>query len=155
MERRKLNFTTFEDILSDVDMIHEKGYVKLGKWDLAQNLEHIRLTMESATQQKNFGIPPFIRWILRKTFLKSLLTTRRMKSGFQTSKLLLPKPGAEDKEHEAKEISAFKDAVSNFSEHQGEYLPNPAFGTLSRKEWQEVQKIHCAHHLSFLVPNAD
>ena len=41
IHRRRLDFTTWPDVLADIDHLHRAQYDRLGNWDLSQTLEHI------------------------------------------------------------------------------------------------------------------
>jgi hypothetical protein len=45
--------------------------------------------------------------------------------------------------------------VDRFKRHQGPFHASPLFGVLDRETLEKLQLIHCAHHLSFLVPEKD
>ncbi|MCB0354397.1 MAG: DUF1569 domain-containing protein [Bdellovibrionales bacterium] len=154
MNRRRLDFQSFDEVLTDVQNLYSLGYEKIGQWSLAENLEHLRRTMESATEPRSFGVPAPIRFLLRLVILPKILKGRRMKSGLQTASGLIPeadRPSSASMDDET-ERKRFVEAVNTFRNHQGEYLPNPAFGRISRSQWEQLQLVHCSHHLSFLVP---
>ena len=49
-------------------------------------------------------------------------------------------------------IKGLEKAVGNFESHKGEYVPSPLFGQMTREQALELQLVHSAHHLSFLLP---
>ena len=43
-------------------------------------------------------------------------------------------------------------AIKRYQSHTGPLQAHPLFGKMSRDVWDRIQCIHCAHHLSFVVP---
>ena len=46
-------------------------------------------------------------------------------------------------------------ALVAFKASPGPVIPHRIFGPLARDEWDRLQLIHLAHHLSFAVPKAE
>jgi hypothetical protein len=44
------------------------------------------------------------------------------------------------------------EGVERLKAHTGAIIPSPFFGPMSKDECVGLQLVHCAHHLSFLVP---
>lgn len=101
------------------------------------------------------GFPVKAPWIFRKTvgryWIGKILKAERMKSGFKLPKKLLPPEHVD----ETAAVADFHRAVQLFADHKGEYVEHPLFGHLTREEATKLQLIHCAHHLSFLIPSAE
>ncbi len=155
MERRDIALTNFEEVLAEIDRLHTHGYLTTGNWNLQQILQHLRFTIEGATQEKNLGIPTWLQWIFRKVFLKSILSGHTMRAGFKTAPALMPeksdaKPCSEE---EKCEVEKFRSCIETFLSHSGQYCRNAAFGMLTREEWQKLQLNHANLHLSFLIPS--
>jgi len=55
----------------------------------------------------------------------------------------LPDPGGD----EAAALARFRETLKRFVDHQGDYQPSPFFGIVSRADSQELNLIHCRHHL--------
>jgi hypothetical protein len=49
-------------------------------------------------------------------------------------------------------VAKLKTAVERFIAHTGPVKPSPLFGAMTRETAEQIQRVHCAHHLSFLVP---
>ena len=52
------------------------------------------------------------------------------------------------------EAENLRQAIAYFQSSPGPVIPHRIFGPLSREEWEQLQLIHCAHHLSFAIPTA-
>jgi hypothetical protein len=70
-----------------------------------------------------------------------------MPSGRMTLAETIPAPG-----DDATGIERLRRAVARFRDHVGRFHASPLFGELDRATWEQLQLVHCAHHLSFLLP---
>ncbi len=52
------------------------------------------------------------------------------------------------------EAENLRQAIAYFQSSPGPVIPHRVFGPLTRDEWERLQLIHCAHHLSFAIPTA-
>jgi hypothetical protein len=89
------------------------------------------------------------RVVLGPIVKRQLFKTGRMRTGVKLPERFLPKPGLDARA----EAEALRAALRLFAAHSGPLATHPFFGTLSRAEWDRLHCIHCAHHLSFAVPN--
>jgi hypothetical protein len=139
-----------------VESLHIQGYDKVGQWDLAQVCRHLadwlRFPMEGYPVS-----PAPIRLMLRVVRntvgplqLRKLLATRSLPTGGPTLRETVPAPGGD----EAAAVERLRQVISRFQKQDGELYPSPLFGELDRETWRQVQLIHCAHHLSFLLPRS-
>lgn len=71
-----------------------------------------------------------------------------MKTGVTTPQNPLPIPEGD----EAAAADRLKQLVDRFQSSTGELRPSPFFGALTRQQSNDLHLIHCAHHLSFLLP---
>ena len=152
-ERRKLTFVTLDDVVKDAENLQAKGYEKAGNWDLGQVCLHLADWMRFPMD--GFPKPPLpIRLMLgmiRVTLGKKMYrqyTTEGMPAGKPTMPQSVAKPG----EDPLAAIAKLRETVERFKAFTGPIHPSPLFGALNRDEAARLQLVHCAHHLSFLVP---
>jgi hypothetical protein len=50
------------------------------------------------------------------------------------------------------EAEGLRAAISHYKASAGPVIPHRLFGPLTKAEWDRLQLIHVAHHLSFAVP---
>jgi hypothetical protein len=50
------------------------------------------------------------------------------------------------------EAEGLRAAISHYKASPGPVIPHRLFGPLTKAEWDRLQLIHVAHHLSFAVP---
>jgi hypothetical protein len=148
--RRTLEFATLDQVMPDVDRLMERGYTSVGKWTLGQVCNHLGKSLAASVD----GYPmKKVPWLLRKTvapiFLRRMLRTGVMPEGLKGPEFLMPKPDLDDRA----EVEALRAALRLFAGHTGPLAENPFFGRLTRDQVERLNGIHCAHHLSFLLPN--
>ena len=73
-----------------------------------------------------------------------------MPAGNPTIRETIPPPGGD----EAAAVEQLREVVAMFQAHTGPYHPSPFFGALDRESCTQMQLVHCAHHLSFLIPKS-
>ena len=93
---------------------------------------------------------PFF-FVVRKTLgpsiLRSVISSGKMPTGGPMP-ISIPVTTVDD----VKAVDAFKQTMVRFRDHTGPIHPSPLFGPLTREQVSQLQLVHCAHHLSFLVP---
>jgi hypothetical protein len=152
--RRALSFATLHDVLVEVEQLRAKGYDRAGKWDLSQVCFHLAEWMRFPIEGYPSTPAPIrlMLWMMRitigKRILRTILAEGGMRSGGQTMPQSVSQPDADP----TRAIALLRTSVERFQKHAGPLHPSPLFGTMSKDEGTKLQLIHCAHHLSFLVP---
>jgi hypothetical protein len=146
--KRALVFQGFPDVIAEAERLHAGGYTKAGKWDLAQVCDHLGYFMESALNGAQYRVPWLLKVLLGQMALRRIFTDRSMRVGMPTPQKPLPAPGGD----EAAAVNRFREVAERFDRHSGEYHASPFFGRLTNQQWRDLQLIHCAHHLGFLIP---
>lgn len=154
LTRRKLDFRDFDAVLAEVDALAARGYDKAGNWDLAQVCRHLADWLRFPID--GYPKPPaairFLLWAMKhsvgKRQLRAILDTRSFPVGGPTMPETVAAPGGDT----AEAVKHLRHTVGRFRQHQGTFYSSPLFGDLDRDAWNQLQFIHCAHHLSFLVP---
>ncbi len=147
--RRPMTFTSFEQIMPDVDSLIERNHTTIGHWTLAQICRHLAGAFQMSTREIPFKAP----WLLRKTlapiFLRQLLRTGQMREGLKLPPAALPQPGL-DARFEAETLRA---AIHAYTAYTGPMSSHPFFDAIDRPTWDQIHLTHSAHHLSFARPN--
>jgi hypothetical protein len=148
VQPRQLQFKNFAEALTEVDRLHKGGYEKLGQWDLAQTCDHLAYFIEGSLDGATYRVPWLLKVLFGRLVLRRILSQGRMRAGGPTPQKPLPAPGQD----EDAAIARLRTAIERLDAHQGELHPSPFFGYLTPQEWRDLHRIHCAHHLGFLVP---
>jgi hypothetical protein len=148
--RRALNFDRLDQIMPEVDRLLA-GHTRAGSWSLGQILHHlataIRLTARADRASDAVpGLPPDrAQEVARKRFFAA----GRLPEGVEVPHPSLVPPVEADERTEAGTLGR---ALRRLAARDGPFPPHPLLGPLTRGEWEAFHRIHCAHHLSFVVP---
>jgi len=153
VERRKLKFDSLDAAVADAERLLANGYEKAGNWDLSQVAGHLANWLSYPVD--GFPKAPFpvrmmlgaVRVTLGRKMFESYLA-KGMPAGKPTMTESVPPLGGDP----TAAVSRLKERAGRFQTHTGDYLPSPLFGKMTREEALKLQLVHCAHHLSFLVP---
>jgi len=148
MERRAIDFHSWDEVLSDVRGLERSGYKLVGDWHLGQVCDHLTISMTSTMDGFDSQLPWLVRRILGPMFFKKTMRTRSIKAGYKAPPQFIPSPDVED--HHS--VETFKQVVERYQSFSGPYPEHPAFGRLDSEQWRDFHLIHASHHLSFLVP---
>jgi Protein of unknown function (DUF1569) len=148
VQRRRLDFQSWPDLLADIEHLHRAHYDRLGNWDLSQTLDHVGEGLRTALHGINHQASWIIRKFLGPIVLKRILSQRRMKSGIKVPQWWLPGPSHD----ESAAVELFRSEATAFQEMTTPPCAHPFFGSLTKQQWNDLVLIHAAHHLSFLIP---
>ena len=146
--RRTLSFASLDQVMPDVDRLLQ-GHSTVREWSLGQMCNHLTSVITGSVE----GFPGKAPWIVRATvgrfIIGRLLSTGRMAEGIKLPQDFLPKPELDARA----EAEALRAALRLFAANPGPMAMHPFFGTLTRAQWDQLHRIHCAHHLSFALPD--
>jgi len=145
--RRPLTFASLDQVMPDVDRLL-LGHRTVGNWTLGQICNHLTRAFISTVEGFRFSAP----WIVRKTvgplLVRRLLKYSRFPEGAPLPQKFLPKPTDDDRA----EAEALRAAIGLLRAHHGPLAAHPLGARLSHADWARFHCIHCAHHLSFVLP---
>jgi hypothetical protein len=151
MPRRPLDFRSFDEVRTDVAHLATGPYTKCGTWDLATTCDHLVKGMEIGLEGRPVSLPRFAKLLAPLAgplVFKRILKKRAMPSGVAAPPEFVPAHGCA-----CEEAVARLDATTRRAEaFAGPMNRHPFFGPITPEQWKELMLIHCAHHLSFLVP---
>jgi hypothetical protein len=148
--RRNLRFSSIDDVLPDVEHLLA-GHKTLGQWSLAQIFNHLEMSIRLPMQ----GVPEKFSWPMRRLFgpvaLRLSFWLEWIPSGVRVQEIYLPHSGLDL----AKKTECLRATIARFKEHAGAFDEHPLLGRLSAEQWERFHCLHCAHHLSFVVPKLE
>lgn len=156
--RRDLQFDQLEDIKSETERLLSAGCASSGNWNLAQTCSHLENWMRFPMD--GFPTPPFfvrimlgvMRHTIGPRMRRKILAERSMQAGAPTDPATVP---ATDALSDEEAVQRLNTTLERFATYNGPLHTSPFFGKMSREEVHQLQLIHCAHHLGFLVPKSD
>ena len=153
MPRRRVDFRSFDDVRADVARLASGPYTRCGAWDLATTCDHLVKGMEIALEGRPVTLPGFGKFLapLAGPFVfKRILKKRAMPTGVSAPPEFVPNQGCA-----CDDAVARLDATTRRAEaFTGPMKRHAFFGPITAEQWKELMLIHCAHHLSFLVPQS-
>lgn len=153
--RNLVHFSSLADVVADAQDLHRRGYEKVGQWDLSQVLQHCADWIDYGIDgYPSMPLPlTIVFWFVRRfrgrRMLETMLAQRSMDAGGATLGRTVHPPS-----DEADALARFERSVQRLETFSGPTRTSPLFGPLSVTELQQLNVVHCAHHLSFLVPKS-
>jgi hypothetical protein len=145
-ERRSLRFDTVSEIMPEVERLRA-SHRTLAKWSLAQICKHLADSVNGSID--GFDLR---RHRIKRFFFRRLLLAYTLRYGIPRNYLV--DPGIEPVNDSALDdgVSQLRQAIQRYQSHNGPLQAHPLFGRMPRHTWDRIQCIHCAHHLSFVLP---
>ena len=145
VQRRPLVFSNLFDVMADVNHLR-RGCTPGGNWTLAQTCWHLETVMNR--QMRPGPYPPNSPiQNQNRPALEDILATGVIPSGIPAPPEAVPPANVPNSA-----IDQFLVALRAFESRTEPYAPHRLFGNLKREEMQKLALIHCAHHLSHLLP---
>jgi hypothetical protein len=146
--RRMLCFNSLDDVMPEVERLLE-GHTTVGNWSLAQICRHVSSVLRRVVDLPASTPSDPSQWEPEER-KREVLESGMLPEGLPAPPVLVP-PAALDERQEADGLRA---AIAYYKASKGPVIPHRIFGPLTKAEWDRIQCIHCAHHLSFAVPAA-
>jgi len=153
-ERRRLTLPNLDAVLADIENLRSKGYDRVGNWNLAQVCGHmaewIRFPMDGFPKAgcAMGAVLGLMRMTIGAHLRKKILRTGKLPANGPTLKETVP-PSDLD---EATAVQRLTAEIERFKPYTGDLHPSPLLGRMDKQTWERIQVVHCAHHLSFLIP---
>lgn len=144
--RRTLHFQDLDDIMPDVDRLLD-GHTTVGNWSLAQICRHLATVMRRVVDLPASTPHDSSQWVGEEQ-KRQVFDSGMLPEGLATPPQVLPADTHGDRE----EAEGLRQAIAHYRASPGPVIPHRLFGPLSKDEWDRLQLIHFAHHLSFAVP---
>jgi len=150
---RKIDFASADEVIGDINDLRTNGYVQTGNWNLTQICQHLAATMDGGMDGFGFRAPYILRATVFRWGFRYALKKRKLGRGFPTFKMLRPS------HHETKDddnlIDKCIESCLRAADYDEDLSGYPLLNDLSAEDWRAFMWIHAAHHLSFLVPEAN
>jgi hypothetical protein len=145
--RRELAFGDEKSIVEDIRKLKKMGYAKAGTWTLGQVCWHLDLATKGRMLPGPFP-PNTAEQDARRSTKEQVLATGKLPAGLPAPEQFLPPAASGDEA-----IDACIGTLEKFAGFGGPISPHRLFGNLTLDEGRRINRAHCAHHLSYLVPN--
>ena len=146
--RRTLRYASLDEVMPDVERLLQ-GHTTVGHWSLAQICRHLATVIRRVVDLPASTPHDPSQWVPEER-KREVLETGVLPVGLPGPPEIMPPEGLGARE-EAERLRA---AIAHYRASPGPAIPHRIFGPLTRDEWDRLQLIHLAHHLSFAVPKA-
>jgi hypothetical protein len=146
--RRTLRYESLDEVMADVERLL-KGHKTVGNWSLAQICRHLSTAMRRIVDLPASTPQDPSKWVPEEQ-KRQVMESGLLPEGLPAPPEITPTetlvPG--------EEAEGLRAAIAYYKASSGPVIPHRIFGPLTRAEWDRLQLIHLAHHLSFAVPTA-
>ena len=144
-QRREIQFNSVADIVADVRKLR-KGYETAGQWTLPQVSYHLNRTLLSSMKPGPYP-DDTPEQIAAKPGVRTMLMTGKIPPG-----IVAPSETAPPATVPESAIDEFLETLVRFDHYHKPLAPHWRFGRMDDGDRRRHQLLHCAHHLSHLVP---
>ncbi len=144
--RRTLRYHTFDDVMPDVERLLE-GHKTVGTWSLAQICCHLATVMRRVVDLPASTPHDPSKWV-GEDQKRQVLESGMIPEGLPGPTEIMPTETI----GELEEADRLRQTIAYYRASPGPVIPHRIFGPLSKEEWDRLQLIHLAHHLSFAIP---
>jgi len=144
--RRALKYHSLDEVMPDVERLLA-GHTTVGNWSLAQICRHLATVMRRVVDLPASTPHDPSHWVGEEEKRK-VLDSGMLPEGIAAPPQLVPA----DTLGEREEVDGLRQAIAHYRASPGPVIPHRIFGPLSKDEWDRLQLIHFAHHLSFAIP---
>ncbi len=142
--RRTVRYESYDELLKDAERLASIDSAKtLGNWSQGQIYKHMADAIESSIDGSGFVLP----WPVRIVF--SLLMKRRFLYGTLPPGFKAPKRFQPDELDTGIALNDLRKAVARMKT-ESKRVMHPAFGHITREEWDQFNLRHCEMHMSFI-----
>ena len=148
-KKRKLKFTDFDEMISEVRSLCENGYTSNGNWNLGQAAFHVsewaRFPLDGFPKPPLPDAEPALSpEAQRKIF------TDGFEGGMTTDPDTVAMPDAVSDSEGFKQLQEVANRIMAFD---GDSFPSPFFGKLDQEAMVTLVLRHAEHHFGYLDPN--
>jgi len=144
--RRALRFGSLDEVMPDVERLLE-GHSTVGNWSLAQVCRHLATVMRRVVDLPASTPVDPSQWV-GEGRKRQVFESGSLPEGLPGPPEVMPPEGLDARE----EAEGLRRAIDHYRASPGPAIPHRLFGPLSKAEWDGLQLIHVAHHLSFAAP---
>ncbi|HEX3358858.1 MAG TPA: DUF1569 domain-containing protein [Tepidisphaeraceae bacterium] len=146
--RRELQFSNTSELKSDIQKLRKTPHKQLGNWSLAKTCWHLETAIRLRMVPGPFP-PNTPEQNATRPRLEEILSSGQLPSGIQAPDPAVPPADAADAS-----IDTLLATIDRFDSYKEPFAPHRIFGNLTDAEVRKLNLIHCAHHLSYLVPQS-
>jgi hypothetical protein len=144
--RRTLRFQSLDEIMPDIERLLQ-GHTTVGTWSLAQICRHLATVSRRVVDLPASTPSDPSQWV-GEDRKREVLASGSIPEGLPSPPEIQPTETLDERE----EAEGVRAAIAHYKASPGPVIPHRIFGPLTKAEWDQLQLIHYAHHLSFAIP---
>jgi hypothetical protein len=144
--RRTLQYQSLDEVMPEVERLLA-GHTTVGNWSLAQICRHLATVMRRVVDLPASTPHDPSKWV-GEDQKRQILESGMLPENLPAPPQVVPAETLGERE----EAEGLRQAIAYYKASAGPVIPHRLFGPLSKDEWDRLQLIHVAHHLSFAVP---
>jgi hypothetical protein len=133
-------------VIADVQRLR-RGYKRVGAWSLPQMAWHLN---QAVLARMKPG--PHAADTPEQTARRPLLQHVLMMNGYLPDGISAPDPMVPPADAPESAVDDLIASLKQLKAYRGEIAPHRLFGHIPDAEARKLNRIHCAHHLSYLTP---
>lgn len=148
-QRRPLRFEELSQVVPEAVRLQAE-HRTLSRWTLAQICKHLANSLNGSIDGLDLSRHRFKRFFFAKQMLRYTF-----RYGIPVNYTVDPniEPASDVDLDES--IEQLTSAVERYQAHRGPLRAHPLFGEMPRDAWSRIHRIHCAHHLSFVLQGTE
>src|SRR5689334_11503521 len=145
--RRPLRFENFDQIMPDVERLLG-GCTTLGHWSLPQICRHLSAALRGTVDRPD-SMPYNPSLWVGEELKGKVFESGMLVEGYAAPPAFVPAQTLDERS----EAEGLRQAIAYYKASDGPVVPHLYLGPLTKAEWARFHLMHCAHHLSFAIPN--
>jgi len=145
-ERRSLQFSSIDEVVTDVIRLRDGGYTKAGNWSLEQACWHLNQILRFVMRGHPVT-PNTPEQDANRAMMEQVLANRALRTGITAPGMVVPP--ADTPVSAIDDFLATNEKLKTFA---GPFATHRLFGNLPDATMRQLHLIHCAHHFSYLLP---
>ena len=148
--RRQLHFDTIDEVVENAQQLASGDVETTGKFTYGQILEHLARTLDVVTGHIPGASVTFPMRMMAR-IMRPFILSRPMSPGFKLPATAQAVYWPSEAVDTSAALAHLKEAVERYKQN-GPIPKHPVFGTMTRRQHDQLQCRHCALHLSFVHP---
>ena len=147
-EYRKVRYADERAAVADLDRLR-KGYRQLGNWTLPMVARHVATVMSSGMKPPADPVATAEQSAMKKAFVDKILQTGNPPKGFTPPPQYMPPADCSDTD-----VDRLIKALQKIAAYPHPLVDMGPFGPVTIADYRNLQLVHLAHHLGFLIPTS-
>ncbi len=147
-DRRRLSFTSLDDIQADVEALNGSAIRTTGNWTAAQIVQHVTDVITLSVDGFGFRLALPLRVLGR--LLRSQALSRPMRPGFNVPAAMRARLPSDQLPLE-QAVASLRETIGR-AKSERMTKASPLLGALTHEQWVQLHCRHAEMHLSFVHP---